>query len=232
MTFRNYRPWSGLLIAFAWVATACGDEADEFSDKSTDSAAEHDTDTETDSEHSEGVPCEVFHSYAEGCEIGGQELMSLDLMCTMMDGLFTDGFLTEMLDCFSPESCDDFIAMLNSDGSTDTGAGTDTETVADPFSICAESSLNTAEPDQANLDFQTHFCAYAMQCNGELSADECALYFTDPENLLIFNVLDTPYITDADACVYPMPACSENVTTCLDEVITEVQGILSILGEK
>ena len=222
-----------LLFVSALWAAACGSDSvsdgDRGTDTSTDTAPDNDGGTTGDSDSSEPSDvCMDFHNYAEGCEVTGQPLVILDLICSTMDSIFIDSFLRDTMECFTPESCEEFIALLST--TTDTDTDPDAGVSDDAFTTCTESTLLTAEPEPANEDFQQHFCEWAMQCDGELSELQCALYFTDPDAMLMFTVLDEPYITDADACVYPMPSCTDDVTGCLEDVTADVSSALGVLS--
>jgi hypothetical protein len=215
--------------------SACQNETvttDKIGDSETDADVDSDTDTDSDIDTDTGSPpasCETFLAYADECGVDDATHTYLSMSCDVMNQVFTDNALNDMLDCFGADSCADFLALLASQGDTDTQ--TDTETANNPFSTCFALSLLTAEPEQANLDFHAHFCEWAMQCDGTISQTECNGYFQDPNAMLLFNVIDTPYITDADACVYPMPACTDDVTGCLQTVTNDIGSMLAVLGQ-
>ena len=219
---------SRLLIMTALWAAACG------SNTSSDDDTETDTTTDTTSLNDGGMGtdgdadvCADFHNYAEGCELSAQMLMIMDLICSTMDSVFTDSLLRDTMDCFTAESCEEFTALISS-LATDTDTEPDAGTPDNSFSECAESTMLTAEPEPANEDFQEHFCDWVMQCDEKVSDIECARYFTDPDSMLLFTVLEDSYIEDADACVYPMPSCTDDdVAGCLEEVITQVSSKLN-----
>ena len=211
-----------------FAVSACG--TDEAPSGETDT--ETDSDSASDSDSTQEGPCVSFHDYAMECDIEGQNLMILDLMCSTIDSLFIDSFLHDMLACFTAGTCEDFIALLESGAETADAGPSDGDAGApdDPFSMCTAAALLTAEPEPANEEFQENFCAWAMQCNGELSEIECNLYFADPDGMLLFTVLDEPYISDANDCVDPMPSCTEDVGACLDAVTDDISQVLEIFS--
>ncbi len=220
---------------FAMLFSGCN-SAGTNGDKVSDTESDTDTNSEeaggmdSDSGSLSVVSCEGLHDYAVSCEIDAATLTQLDSGCLVMSALFTDTFLEGMLDCLSPSSCDELVAMLES-GGTDTDIGTDTAAPTDPFSRCVITAMTTSEPEASNVTFEEHYCDYAMQCDASLSAGECALSFKDPSrDLFIYGVLGEPYITNADACVYPTPACSDEVDTCLTGVLGGIGDTLSSLG--
>lgn len=217
MTFRKHVSMFAMLASISLGFLSC-----------SDSGAESDPDAGT--EQSED-PCTKFQNYAESCGISGTSLNYLNLACGVMDKFFIESFMSEMIDCFSPDSCDEFAGIVSSLSGGDTDLDLDAGILDSSFTVCAAAAVVNVEPEQANLDFKEHFCDYAVGCNDDLSRTECESRFADPGELFFYTVLEEPYITDADACVYPAPECSEadEVSACLNEVTASLTTVLDFL---
>jgi hypothetical protein len=217
MTFRKHASLSALVLSLPFVFLSCSDSGD---DTAPDAGQD---------------PCTKFQSYAESCDITGTNLNYLNLACNMMDKFFIESFMSEMTDCFSSDSCDELSAVLSSLDGTDAGSeiALDAGVFDNPIITCAASAVVNIEPEQTNLNFKKHFCDYTVACNDDLSRTQCEDRFTAPGEMFLFTALDTPYITDADACVYPAPDCSEadKVTECLEDVTASMTAFLDILGK-
>ena len=219
------------------LSYGCGDDASKkIDDDDDDSETDENTDNDnTDNDDPDGgeddtsapsEACGEFHDFLVDCGMSSLAVMYVDGFCSAFDDIFIDSYMDALVPCMSEVGCDGFLSLITS---TDTDAG-DSDG-ASVMEQCAATALTAAEPEQANLDFQEHFCDYATQCDAELSQSECEAAFLSDADMLIFMVLDEPYISDADACVYPMPACSEDVVTCIEEVGNTIGDLLSALDQ-
>ncbi len=210
-----------LITVIVFLMSACDEDN---SSKTDDQDTDVDTDSTSDTDsnvNEQTYGCVQFHDYAVGCEITGTTLIYLDAACSVIDSIFIDSILLDSLNCFSPDDCEEFKALLAEDSTGEENS----------FTQCFENNLSSAEPDAANNTFREHFCDYIVGCDETITIAECNLYFTDPEEMMLFNALDAPYITNADACVYPKPECIDylEVEECLTSVIDEISASLEIL---
>jgi hypothetical protein len=214
----------------------CSDE------KSKKDSKEDDTATETDSNKGDAsVPddtdtaeldaCQVFHDFLVDCDdMSAVEILVIEAYCEAFDDVFIDSLMDVMVPCMTEVGCEGFKEMLESAEDTDTTAS-DAQSAME---TCALEAISDVEPEQANLDFQDHFCEYIMSCDEKMSEDDCKKTFVEDQNTLFFLVLEDTYVSDADDCVTnPVPGCSieevEEVNACLQAVGESVSGIFNDL---
>jgi hypothetical protein len=163
--------------------------------------------------------------------MGQVELVMVQLLCNNMDMLFIDSFMVNLNECMMSKDCSELASLLSEAQDTATGEA-DAGAPPNMFEECAFSAAVTAEPEQANKDFQDHYCDYVIECVPEVtSRTECEALF-EIEELGIYMVLDDPYITQADDCVNPQPECDDpDVETCLATVGATVGALLSLGGK-
>ncbi len=220
------------LIAALAFSPGCGDESGTVDDKgpgddttgdtTEDTGTETDTDTETETDTSEATNgCDELYAFAsEDCEMNPIDLVIVRVMCNNLDGVFIDSFMADATKCLADQECEELEALLELRGDTEV----DTDAPPNGLEECMFEAAASAEPEEPNLEFQAHACEYLIECDPEVTSEEACAASFESQELGIFLVVDDPYLSDADACVNPLPSqCDqEEMDACLEGVREDI----------